>query len=90
MKDSMKNILPKDFEKYPKCGFEAPVDRWLRYEMKEDLKKVLSRKKIEEQGLFNYEYIKKLMQEHFTKTRNRKDELWALYVFEKWYERVMV
>jgi len=26
------------------------------------------------------------MEEHFTDKRDRTPELWALYVFEKWYE----
>lgn len=89
LKDAMKDVLPSRFERYPKHGFEIPVDHWLRNEMKEEVKRLFSHKHIEKQGLFQYEYVQRLMDEHFTGKRNRKDELWVLYIFEKWYEEVM-
>ena len=89
LKDSMRIVLPKNFDKYPKSGFEVPVDHWLRNEMKEEVERVFAREKIEKQGLFKYEYIRNIINEHFSGKRNRKDELWVLYVFEKWYEEVM-
>ena len=85
-KDAMSPLLPKDFEKYPKSGFGVPLDYWFRNELKEELQKVFDKEKIERQGIFNYSGIAKILEEHFSEKENRKSEIWALYVFQKWYE----
>lgn len=87
LKDAMRPFLPKGFEKKPKHGFEIPVAEWMRCEMKEELERLLEKKRIEEQGYFRSAYVEQIMKEHFEGKRNRRDELWVLYVFEKWCEK---
>lgn len=84
-KDTMKKQLPKGFIKKPKSGFSVPVDYWFRNQLKEELLTMLSKSIIEEQGIFNFNYIEQILQEHFSEKRNRKSEIWSLYVFQKWY-----
>lgn len=86
LKDTFKPLLPPKFTKYPKSGFGVPLDYWFRNEMKEELVTMFSRERIESQGIFNWQYIDAILNEHFTGKKNRKNEIWALYVFEKWYE----
>lgn len=90
LKDAMRPLLPKRFDRHPKKGFEIPVEKWLRHDMRKDVERIFSREAIEQQGIFNYDYINRIMREHFSKKTNRRDELWVLYVFEKWYEKEMV
>lgn len=87
LKDAFSPIFPKGFHKLPKSGFSVPVDYWFRNELKAELEATLSQEFIIEQGIFNYHYIQLILNEHFTKKRNRKSELWALFVFQKWYMR---
>lgn len=87
MKDAVRPLLPKGFDKHPKSGFEVPIAEWMRNEMKDELERLLSKERIERQGIFNFEYIEKIKEEHFKNIRNRRDELWVLYVFEKWCEK---
>lgn len=89
LKDAMKDKLPPEFDKYPKSGFGVPVDYWFRNQLKEELKDLLGREKIEQQRIFRYDYVEKIMKEHISGKRNRKSELWALYVFQRWYEQTM-
>jgi hypothetical protein len=42
---------------------------------------------IEEQGIFSYEEIHKIIENHFSHQENRYSELWAFFVFQNWYVR---
>lgn len=86
VKDTFKPMLPPDFTKYPKSGFGIPLDYWFRHELKEELRQLFDRDRIERQGIFEWSYIEAILEEHFSGKKNRKNEIWALYVFEKWYE----
>lgn len=90
LKETFKELLPENFDKLPKSGFDVPVADWLRNELKEELLTLLNRKAIDKQGIFNYGYIEKILEEHFSKAQNRGRELWALYVFQKWYNEHMI
>lgn len=89
LKDAFVDILPKNFDKYPKSGFAVPLDYWFRNELKEELTNLLNEEVIKNQGIFDYEYIHTIIEEHLSGRKNRKSELWTLYVFEKWYQHVM-
>lgn len=89
LKDAFVDILPENFDKYPKSGFAVPLDYWFRNELKEELTNLLNEEVIKNQGIFDYEYIHTIIEEHLSGRKNRKSELWTLYVFEKWYQHVM-
>lgn len=85
LKETFRELLPEHFDKLPKSGFDVPVADWFRNELKEELLTLLNRETIDRQGIFNHGYIEKILEEHFSKAKNRGRELWALYVFQKWY-----
>lgn len=89
LKDSMKNALPREIVNAPKSGFEIPLGHWFRNELKSELLEVLSKKNIEAQGFFNYSYVNQIVEEHMNCKANRRYELWALYVFCKWFAKQM-
>jgi len=85
LKETFKDILPAETIQYRKKGFGVPVDYWFRNELKEELLDLLSKERIEKQGIFNYEIIKRLLDEHLSGKENHKGNLWNLFVFQKWY-----
>lgn len=89
LRDTFHDLIPKELVNASKKGFEVPIGKWFRNELKEDLINLLDKDKIEDQGIFNYSYIKKIMDEHFTFAKNRSSELWLLYVFETWYNNIL-
>lgn len=89
LKDTFSDLIPKELIKASKKGFAVPVDYWFRNELKGELLSLIDKEFIEKQGLFNYEYLKQVCDEHFSGTRNRKGELWCIYVFQKWYKNYM-
>ncbi len=87
LKDTFKDLIPKDLLNASKIGFAVPIAKWLRNELSSDLISELDQDRIREQGLFNYDYIQMLLDEHLKYKRNRYSELWTLYVFQKWYKK---
>jgi asparagine synthase (glutamine-hydrolysing) len=49
----------------------------------------LSQERIQRQGIFHYPYIKQLIDEQLTKTKDNREPLWTLLVFQTWYEKYM-
>ena len=87
LKETFKDLLPKETLKFSKKGFSAPIDYWLRNELNEELKSVLGKNFISEQKLFNYEEVKRIYDEHMKSKENHMAKLWNLYVFQKWYKK---
>ena len=87
LKKLMKGKIPDKILNRKKQGFALPVAEWLRDDLKEFCDETLSRKNMDKIGLFNYGYIEKLKQEHFSKKNNHKQKLWAILVFTLWYHR---
>src|SRR5688572_2697369 len=92
VKDAFRDFLPKQLYNRPKKGFEVPLLKWFRNEMKslivDDL---LSEKFIEEQDVFDYREIDKLKQQLFSP--NPGDihaRIWGLIVFQWWWRKYMV
>jgi asparagine synthase (glutamine-hydrolysing) len=89
LQDTFKELLPPQLYNRPKKGFEVPLLKWFRNEMKslivDDL---LSKKLIEEQGIFEYTEIGKLKKQLFSS--NPGDihaRIWGLVVFQWWWKK---
>jgi len=70
-----------------KQGFAIPVTKWLKHELKDILLTYTSKSYIENQGLFQYEFVEKLVQNHLSEKWDNKKLLWNLLVFQLWYEK---
>ena len=87
LKETFSDILPEKIMKASKRGFGVPIGKWFRGNLKNEFLKVTNQKFIEDQNLFNYEYIQKIFNEHQNKKEDRGRELWALFVFQNWYKK---
>jgi asparagine synthase (glutamine-hydrolysing) len=47
---------------------------------------LLSEKRLGEQGLFRPDTVSALVREHLDGTENHSHKLWALMVFEQWFD----
>ncbi|UCC38727.1 MAG: asparagine synthase (glutamine-hydrolyzing) [Candidatus Aminicenantes bacterium] len=85
--ETFKDILPPNLLSKPKWGFEIPISKWLKSDLKFLINEYLSKKKIKKQGIFNFDLIEKLINDL---TQNRSDtswHLWNLIVFQAWYSK---
>ncbi len=89
LRETFREMLPKKLYKRPKKGFEVPLLKWFRGEMKalimDDL---LSRQRIEEQQLFDYDEVQKLTRQLFSNNpRDTPARIWGLVVFQWWAKK---
>jgi asparagine synthase (glutamine-hydrolysing) len=89
LQDTFRDVLPAQLYNRPKKGFEVPLLKWFRKEMKslitDDL---LSQKNIEEQGIFDYRQIDKLKQQLFSSNPGDVHaRIWGLIVFQWWWRK---
>ena len=87
LKESMRGKIPDSIIDRPKKGFGIPLAEWLTNDLRQFCEETLSPAEISKSGLFNYEYVEKLKQDHFAKRSNNYKELWTLMVFQMWYNR---
>lgn len=86
LKDTFKDILPEEYLYAPKRGFGVPIGKWLGSALKENLYEYSDKKWINEQGLFDADYIQKLVSDHISHREDRYAEIWTFYVFQYWYK----
>ena len=70
-----------------KKGFGMPIARWINADMKPLVLEVLSRKSLEEMGLFNANYVERILSEHFANKNDNRKQIWTLMIFSLWWRR---
>lgn len=91
LQDAFRDVLPAKLYNRPKKGFEVPLLKWFRNEMRslitDDL---LSKEFIHSQGIFEYNTIEKLKQQLFSSNPgDAHARIWGLVVFQWWWKKIM-
>jgi asparagine synthase (glutamine-hydrolysing) len=90
LRETFTDILPQEILTRKKQGFEIPLLSWLRKELGPMIEVQLSEKKIKEQGIFNYKEVKEITRQLFsTDPGDAPARIWALLVFQDWWDRNM-
>lgn len=79
--------LPSQIVKRPKKGFGIPVGKWLKNEFKPVVNELLHESFIKRQDIFQWSYIKQLLDEHETNLVDNRKELWTLLMFQYWWRK---
>lgn len=91
LQEAYRDVLPPALYKRPKKGFEVPLLKWFRYEMRSLIENdLLSKNTIETQGIFHYPAVEKLKKQLFS--NNPGDvhaRIWGLIVFQWWYKKTI-
>jgi asparagine synthase (glutamine-hydrolysing) len=89
LKEAFKNELPPEIFNRSKKGFEVPLLKWFKGDLKSWITNdLLSERMILEQQIFNYDAISALLKKLFS--NNPGDavaKVWALIVFQNWYKK---
>jgi asparagine synthase (glutamine-hydrolysing) len=89
VQDAFKDFLPTELYNRPKKGFEVPLLKWLRKEMKSLIEDdLLSEKFVQEQNIFDYPSILQLKQQLFSSNPGDVHaRIWGLVVFQWWWRK---
>jgi asparagine synthase (glutamine-hydrolysing) len=88
-KKTMERLLPHQNIYRKKEGFSIPIKHWLRTELKDLLFDYLNARRIQEGGLFRFDFIEKMIDQHLKQRENFSHQIWALLVFEIWRENYL-
>ena len=89
LRQSMKGLLPETILKRPKMGFPVPVGDWFRGKFRPILDEYVLGNRALSRGLFNEEYVRRLVDEHQARTANHSERLWALVNLEIWQRQFL-
>ncbi len=92
LQDAFRDVLPAELYNRPKKGFEVPLLKWLRTEMRDLIDRdLLSQKTIDEQGIFSWATVEQLKNKLYS--NNPGDvhaRIWGLVVFQWWWKKYFV
>jgi asparagine synthase (glutamine-hydrolysing) len=85
MKAAAKNLLPSKIFNKHKSGFSIPLAKWFREELADLLKATLLDDRAMRRGLFNPQFIRKMIGEQLAGQRDWSYRLWAFLFLEMWF-----
>lgn len=85
LKKVFAELLPDEILYRNKRGFQIPVAQWLRGRMRPLMEDLLSESTLKAQGIFNYQAVRALMDEHVSGRADLRKPLWTLLVFQLWW-----
>ncbi len=89
VKDAFRNILPPQLYTRRKKGFEVPLLKWFKTELKSKIENEwLEESFIREQNIFDVNEIRILKQQLFSNNPGEiHARIWGLIVFQNWFKR---
>jgi asparagine synthase (glutamine-hydrolysing) len=85
LKEAFKTDFPNHFLDKSKKGFGVPVGDLLRNLLKKELISYIDKTTLNKQGIFNVDYISKLVLNHVDGKEDNTFRVWCFYCFQKWY-----
>ena len=91
LRDILKDLLPGKLYRRSKHGFEVPLLKWFRKDLKNLISNdLLGDNFILEQGIFSFNMIKALKKQLFSSNpRDAHAQVWALLVFQSWWRKYL-
>ena len=88
LKESFKQYFPQNFLDKSKKGFSVPVGDWLRDIFKDELLRLSESEYLIKQGIFEFKYIRLLVDNHISRKEDNTFRVWTFYCFQKWYNNI--
>ena len=87
LKKVARRFVPGPIIEHRKQGFSSPIGQWLKSDLKSLCGRLLSEDVIERQGIFNWKFVQRAIEEHLTRKRLNDKLLFSLMMFQKWFEK---
>lgn len=85
---ALQDLLPDEIKAAPKRGFVVPYEKWLRGELKQQTRFFLSKKYIQDQGIFNEKVVDLIVNPFYQGKSEYTAFVWTLLMFQLWYEQM--
>lgn len=88
LKQAVKDIIPKEVLHRKKRGFTPPLINWLNNDIKELESKYISKNKIKERGIMEYDEIKKIFTQFKEGKKHNYMKIWNIICLEAWFNEL--
>ncbi len=86
LKKAAEAWLPNDVIYRRKRGLSVPIAGWINGGLRAEVDRLLAPSRLKSQGLMNEPYVTRLLGEHRGGRANHAKPLWALVMFQYWFE----
>jgi asparagine synthase (glutamine-hydrolysing) len=86
LKRAMTNIVPAEIIARPKQAFAAPISAWMHAGLDAFIRRGILESKLRERGLFNYDYVNRILDEHSSRRGDHGVALWTFLNLSAWYD----
>lgn len=87
LKRALASHLPRRILNKPKKGFGPPSAAWVREPLAGTIDCIFAEEKVRDQGVLDYDEIRRLVTDHRDRRTDNGRALWALLSFQMWYDR---
>jgi asparagine synthase (glutamine-hydrolysing) len=87
LKEVAATLLPRQILERRKQGFGVPLGTWFRGNLRELFADTLLSSSSLQRGYFEPAFVRRVVNEHLTGTRDHTLRLWQLVVFERWHQQ---
>jgi asparagine synthase (glutamine-hydrolysing) len=86
LKKVAESYLPKEIIYRPKASFGAPIRSWIGGPLRDLVDELLAENKVEKRGIFNYAYIKRLIDDDRKGIEDNAYRIYQLLTVELWFK----
>lgn len=86
LREVLNQYVPKKLFERPKMGFGIPIGTWLRGPLRDWAESLLNEKRLQDEGFFNPDPIRKKWKEHLSEKKNWQYQLWDILMFQAWLD----
>jgi len=85
LKRAVRGLIPDEIIDRPKQGFDVPIQKWFKEDLRAMLCDTLADRRTRERGYFNAKAVDGILDEHLRGRRDNARHLWGLLTLELWH-----
>ncbi|MBN9561508.1 MAG: asparagine synthase (glutamine-hydrolyzing) [Alphaproteobacteria bacterium] len=86
LRQVLRRYVPEGMFDRPKQGFNVPIGAWLRGPLREWAGDLLASPRLRQEGLLDVAMVEASWADHLSGRQDRAIELWAILMFQAWYD----
>jgi asparagine synthase (glutamine-hydrolysing) len=86
LRQVLRRYVPEAMYDRPKQGFNVPIGAWLKGPLRQWAGDLLASSRLRQEGLLDVTRVEASWADHLSGRRDRATELWAILMFEAWYD----